>query len=116
MNMMTSLRPHMGEPLIPHVSRPVADRLQSLLIGINALINLSAGVRYPALAGCAVQPYAGFVMTGTSCQRPLLFSEMQQIADMTGFDVVLMRYDADRGCSFDIILQEGDRKLIRYLA
>jgi hypothetical protein len=116
MNMMTAIRPQVGEPLIPYVSRPVVDRLQALLVAIDALIDLNAGLRYPILAGCAVMPFARFVMTGTSCRRPLLLPELQLIAEQTGLDAVLLRLDAERGVTFDIVLDEGARRLCGYVA
>jgi hypothetical protein len=116
MNMMTSIRPDMGGPLMPHVSRPVVDRLQALLVAIGALIDTGAARKNPLLGGCAVAPFAGFVTTGTTCRRPLLFPEVQQIAEQTGFDALLLRFDVDRGTSFDLTLEEGERRLCRYVA
>jgi hypothetical protein len=115
MNMMTAIRPEVGEPLIPYVSRPVVDRLQALLVAIDALIDTSAGRRYPILAGCAVMPFARFVMTGTSCRRPLLLPELQLIAEHTGLDAGLLRFDADRGVTFDFVL-EGEQRHCGYVA
>jgi hypothetical protein len=116
MNMMTTIRPEVGEPLIPYVSRPVVDRLQALLVAIDALIDISAGRRYPILAGCAVMPFARFVMTGTSCRRPLLLPELQLIAERTGLDSALLRFDVARGVTFDLVLEEGARRLCGYVA
>lgn len=116
MNMMTSIRPHMDGPLMAHISRPVVDRLQSLLVSIDALIDVTAGQRYPFLAGCAVQPFARFIATGTSCQRPLLLPEARLIAQRTGFDTLLLRHDPERGTTFDFALEGGERALHRYVA
>lgn len=116
MNMMTSIRAAADTPLIPYVSRPVVERLQGLLVAIDALIDTGTAKTNPSLSGCAVAPFARFVATGTSCRRPLLFPEVQQIAEQTGFDVLLLRYDAERGVSFDIHLQVGGRQLCHYVA
>jgi hypothetical protein len=116
MNMMVMNRPATGEPVLPHPSPRVVNRLEAFLIAFDPLIETHAGIRNRLLAGSAVMPFANMALAGTSCGRPLLFNEGEKIARETGFDVVLLRYDAERGVTFDIRLQERPDWLCRHVA
>jgi hypothetical protein len=46
----------------------------------------------------------------------LLFREGELIGDASGHAIILLRFDADRGTSFDILPYGRERWLCRYLA
>ncbi len=116
MNMMTIDRPLTGEPLLPPTTQRVINRRDAALRAIGAMIDPEADRNNPRLAGCAVAPHAGFVMAATSLPRPMLFRECERIADGTAYDTLLLRFDPDRGVSFDILFRDSERWLCRYLA
>ncbi|MXO67182.1 hypothetical protein [Altericroceibacterium endophyticum] len=113
MSSMTLNHPFVGEPIVPFVSHPVQRRIQKCTMAIGAMIHTR---REPWLAGCAVAPFAGFVMTGTSCNRPLLLPEGRALAELTGHDALLLRHDAIRGTSFDMLLRDHEDWLFGYVA
>ena len=116
MNMMLFDRPAKGECLMPPTTQRVVNRMGALGEAIGGAIDLNVGRHVPLLGGTMVLPEANLVIAGTNCRRPLLFHEAQLIAQTWLRDVVLLRFDADRGASFDILLREGRDVLCGYLA
>jgi hypothetical protein len=103
MNMMTTIRPATGELPLARTTQRVRSRLHAAAAAIAAIVDCGASKLNPMLAGSIVMPFANIALTGTNCARPLWFAECETIAKSTGLDVVLLRFDALRGATFDIL-------------
>ncbi|KZX94682.1 hypothetical protein A3718_07035 [Erythrobacter sp. HI0019] len=55
-------------------------------------------------------------LAATSCDRPLLYPECELMAQITGMDLILLRFDALHGASFDVLLNEASEWLNHYVA
>ena len=116
MTMMLLERPIAAAPLLPPTNQVVKNRMCALAGAIGGLVDPAPGARYPNLAGCLVMPYAGLLLAGTACRRPLLFPEGDVLYAVTGLDVILVRHDADRGTTYDLRLNGQPGWLYRYQA
>ncbi|WP_156367389.1 hypothetical protein [Novosphingobium sp. KN65.2] len=101
---------------MPWTTQQVRNRMMALALAIGAEIDPEASERHRSLAGTIVMPFAQLLIAGTNCQRPLLFPEMVHLARESGLEVVLSRFDATRGVSFDILLQDRANILYGYAA
>lgn len=108
--------PLSGGPVLPRSTHRVINRQEALVRAVGAIIDTQASEGNGLLTGCAVAPYAHLVMAATALSRPLLYPECNLIAHATGFDMILQRFDADRGSSFDILLRGEKEWLCRHLA
>lgn len=115
MTMMT-IPPFVGEPLLMPTTHRARSRLKAFLVATGAMIDTGAAQQNALLAECYVAPFAGFVATATCCGRPLLYPEAQLIAQSIGLDMILLRFDAERGTSFDVLFEGSERWLCCYLA
>lgn len=116
MNMMLLERPVAGASLLPPSGNAVVSRMRTFATAIGGLVDTAAAVRDPMLAGCVVMPYAGLVLAGTACRRPLIFREGDAVARHSRLDLVLLRFDAERGVTFDIRLQQRFDWLCHHVA
>jgi hypothetical protein len=116
MTMMLLERPIAAEPLLPPTNQVVKNRMCALAGAIGGLVDPAPGARDAKLAGCLLMPYAGLLLAGTSCRRPLLFPEGETLHTITGVDVILVRHDADRGTTYDLRLNGQTGWLCRYQA
>lgn len=91
-------------------------RLNAIARDISGLVEPPAATRDPAFTGCVLMPWAGVVLAGTTCRRPLLFNEGEALARYSGLDLVLLRFDAERGVTFDVRLQRRNEWLFRYIS
>ncbi|MXO65956.1 hypothetical protein [Altericroceibacterium endophyticum] len=112
MNMMFAIRPRTTE----FNGGEVIHRLQSVASAINAVIGKDGSALDPLFTQAIVLPIAGVVVMGTGRRRPLYFGSAERLADLTGMDVLVLRFDAARGASFDILLRGAARWLSGYLA
>lgn len=99
-------------PFKPSTYR-VANRLKAFADAISPGQSTAGG---GLLSNTLVLPDAGIVFAGTNCRAPLYDCESEEIAELTGFDVILMRFDPDTGAHFDIFFTQPDRVLRNYLA
>ena len=116
MNMMLMRRPILDAEPLPTPSWPVMRRMEALAAAIDGPIDVAPDRRDPRFAGCLLLWQADLLIAGTSCRRPLVFAEAERLAQYGGRDLVLLRYDADRGTTFDLYLQSRADWLIRYQA
>lgn len=116
MTMMMLERPVADAPILPPASNAVTTRVHAFANAIGGLVDPTAAARNPMLLGCVVMPYAGLVLAGTACRRPLLFREGDGVARHSRLDFVLLRFDAERGVTFDIRLQRQPEWLCHYVA
>jgi hypothetical protein len=79
--------------------------MQALAAAIKGPVDIAPGHRDPKLCGCLLMPQADLLIAGTACRRPLLFAEAERIAQYSRHDLILLRYDAERGTTFDLYLQ-----------
>jgi hypothetical protein len=100
--------------ILPLPSPAVKRRMLTIAHAMGALIQKPGGAD-PMLQGCLVLPFAGMVLAGTACARPLLFAECDDLARATSHDVIILRHDALRGTTFDIKLGSESRWFRRYL-
>jgi len=114
MNLMTE-RPFAGEPLVTPTTYRARLRAEAFLMAIDVMLDTNSPCENGLLSQCYVAPCAQFVMVATCCDRPLLYREGELIGDATGHDVILLRFDADRGTSFDILRCGSKQWLCRYL-
>ena len=115
MNMETSMHALVGGPILPLVSRKVKTRGRNMLLTTGARIDEEAAKANPLLTGCLIAPEADLALTMTICRRPLVLPEAELIAQLTGRHMVLLRFDADRGASFDVRRKESSHWLCHYL-
>jgi hypothetical protein len=111
-----SLSPLIGEPVLAPSTQRVASRHGAVVQAIGALIDNQAAERNGLLTGCAVAPDASLVIAATALNRPLRYPECNLIAQASRSDMILLRFDADRGASFDILLRDRKVWLCRHLA
>jgi hypothetical protein len=104
-----------ADAILPPSSPAVQRRMLATVHAMGALIR-QAGSADPKLQGCLALPFAAIVLAGTACARPLLFAECDALAHYTGHDVIVLRYDALQGATFDIKLKSEPCWLRRYLA
>ncbi|MEW9853900.1 hypothetical protein [Novosphingobium sp. M1R2S20] len=116
METMLLERPVAGASLLPPTSRAVALRVHAFAGAIGGLVDTTAAARDPMFAGSVVMPYAGLVVAGTACRRPLIFREGDAVARHSRLDLGLLRFDAERGVTFDIRLQQRSEWLCHYVA
>ncbi len=116
MNYIPYVSPLTGGPVLPPSTQRVANRHEEVVRAVNMMTDDHAHHRNGLLTGCAVVPYASLVIAATSLDRPLLFPECNLIAHSSRSDMILMRFDADRGASFDILLRDRKDWLCRHLA
>ncbi|MEA1015323.1 hypothetical protein [Sphingosinicella sp. LY1275] len=79
--------------------------MQALAAAIKGPVDMSPGDRDARLSGCLLMPQADLLIAGTACHRPLLFAEAERIAQYSRHDLILLRYDAERGTTVDLYLQ-----------
>lgn len=116
MTIMLMQRPIADACSLPPTSNAVAARMDAFAAAIGGLVDTAAPARDPVLSGCVVMPYASLVLAGTACRRPLLFREGDGVARHSRLDLVLLRFDAGRGATFDIRLQQQPGWLCHYVA
>lgn len=116
MNYIPYISPLTGEPVLPPSTQRVANRHEAFVQAVGAMIDSHAAKRNGLLTGCAVARFADLVMAATSLDRPLLYPECTLIAHSSRSDMILQRFDAVRGSSFDILLRSSENWLCRYLA
>ena len=114
MNIMLMRRPILGTAPLPMPSWPVMRRMEALAAAIDGPIDIAPGDRDPMLAGCLLLWQADLLIAGTACRRPLVFAEAERLAQYSGCDFVLLRYDAERGTTVDLYLQSRADWLVRY--
>ena len=116
MNMMLMRRPTLGAAPLPTPSWPVMRRMEALAAAIDGPIDIAPETRDPLFAGCMLMCQGDLMIAGTACRRPLMFAEVERLAQYSGRDFVLLRYDAERGTTFDLYLQTRADWLVRYQA
>lgn len=116
MNMLLMRRPILDAGPLPTPSWPVMRRMEAFAAAIDGPIEIAPGTRDPLFGGCLLLWQADLLIAGTSCRRPLVFAEAERLAQYSGRDLVLLRYDADRGTTFDLYLQSRADWLVRYQA
>ncbi|MFN3387566.1 MAG: hypothetical protein ACK40O_01440 [Allosphingosinicella sp.] len=114
MTTMLMRRPIMDAEPLPMPSWPVMRRMGAFAAAIDGPIDVAPGTRDPKLAGCFLLWQADLLIAGTACRRPLVFAEAERLAQYSGRDLALLRYDAERGTSFDLYLQSRGNWLVRY--
>jgi hypothetical protein len=98
-------RPFLGAEPLPTTTHFVRRRMQALAAAIKGPVNIAPGHRDARLSGCLLMPQADLLIAGTACHRPLLFAEAERIAQYSRHDLILLRYDAERGVTFDLYMQ-----------
>lgn len=116
MKIQTLTQFEVNQPLISWTPRPVMQRMAEFQAAIGANVDLRASRRQPLFTNTLVMPSAKLVLAGTSCSRPMYFPECELLADVSEFDVALLRHDVDRGVSFDIRFKDTGRWSCCYLA
>lgn len=117
MTMMLLERPIVAaEPLLPHISQAVKNRMCALAAAIGGRMDPTPGAMTPELTGCLTMPNAGLLVAGTSCRRPLLFPEGEALYARSGLEVILVRHDVVRGTTYDLLLHDHAGWLCRYQA
>ncbi|EMD81905.1 hypothetical protein [Pacificimonas flava] len=108
-------RPETGEPFLPRMRRAVTARVHACAAEVDDLVDLDVSRDHAILGGCAVMQYAGLIVTGTACRRPLLFAEGEALGRRTGLDLLLMRFDVQPcGTTFDIRLDANGAWLTNF--
>ena len=91
----------------------VANRLNSFVGVIGADRHMAGG---GILLNTIVVPGAGIALAGTNCRTPLYHRECKEVSELTGLDVILLRFDADKGAHFDVFMTQPDQTFCDYVA
>lgn len=116
MNMMTLNRPLEGDPLLPPATHRTRSRLRSLIRASGLAGDDSSGLEERISGGYFADPSAGIALLATSCNRPLYYPEAEAFAQIAQMDLVLLRFDALEGVSFDLLQDGSCIWLCNYLA
>lgn len=116
MNAISLQRPLEGEPLVLPLTYRTRSRFASLLISCGLVTANAARFDKGIAGGCFENRDAGLVVAATALQRPLLYTECEKLAQFSGKDLVLMRFDPLDGVSFDLLLEGSHNWLCHYLA
>lgn len=99
--------------LFRYMSHRIATRLCSF---VNAVDDSERRHGASVLANTILLPNASIVVAGTNCRAPLYDRESKEVAALTGFDVILLRFDPDEGTLFDLFLTRMRGVLRNYVA
>lgn len=116
MTMMLLRRPIRDAESLPTPMWPVMRGMEALAVAIDGPIDIAPEARDPLFVGCLVLSQADLLIAGTSCRRPLVLAKTERLAQYSGRDLVLLRYDPDRGTTFDLYLQIRADWLVRHQA
>lgn len=114
MNMMTLAPPVTEAPTLARTSQRVRDRVAELALAMGTRVDAEARQTHPLMRGCFVLSSAGVVLSGTACARPMWQSQCLSIAQDTGFDFGLLRFDPIEGVTLDWLPPDGADPLIGY--
>ena len=116
MNLTTIERPLEGEPLLPPATHRLRSRFCNFLIS-SGLCAPGADALNEALAnGFLAHHERGVVVTATSCDRPLFYPECEMLAQFLPLDLILLRFDALAGATFDVLLAGSRNWLSEFVA
>jgi len=116
MNMMISFRPGADHATGPFTTQRVTNRMEAAACAINAVIGRDGSTLVPIFERSIVMPIANVILAGTGCRCPLYLDSAEKLGAVADKDVIVLRFDADRGTSFDILFNGAGRWLCRYLA
>ncbi len=116
MNTMISLAPRAEQQTPWFTTQRVINRMEAAASAINAVIGKDGSTLDPFLQQSIVMPIANIAIAGTGCPHPFYLDRAEMIGAATGRDVLLLRFDADRGTTFDILFHGADRWLNRFVA
>ncbi|WP_298671502.1 hypothetical protein [uncultured Sphingomonas sp.] len=110
-------RPNTGADPLPRPRQAIRNVMMKLAADIGGPVDLAPEQYDPCLAHCLLLPQAMLVIGGTPCWRPLVATEAARIADATGYDLILVRYDAG-AVDYDLLFADhgGDGWLERCTA
>lgn len=103
------------QPLLPRPSNVVKSQVFGLARLLDSQVELSPAGRALIDAGCVYMPLAGLVILGTSCARPLLRDEADQVGQLLSCDILLLRCEAGQGFSLDVRFTHKDGWHTSYL-
>jgi hypothetical protein len=104
------------QPLLPWTPRQVVRRMNAFQETMGARLDLSARLCHPLFTNTLVMPSANLVLAGTSCSRPMYLREGALLADVSQSDVLFLRFDPDRGTTFDVLLRDAQGWLCGFVA
>ena len=116
MNLVTLKRPVMGEPLLPQAAHRTRSRLAALVEACGVSLRGGEPLDEQLNQGVVTSSAANLALAATSCDRPLLYPECELMAQILCMDLVLFRFDALYGASFDMLLNEAGEWLHHYVA
>lgn len=103
------------QPLLPRPSNVVKSQVFGFARLLDGQVELSSAGRALIDAGCVHMPLARLVILGTSCARPLLRDEADQIGQLLGCDMLLLCCEVGQGISLDVRLTHKEDWLEGYL-
>lgn len=104
MNMITMNRSLVGEPLLPRITQRTRNRLFDFLLASGLANSDPRCLEKRLRSGFYADREANLLVAATGCNRPLLCAETETLARALGLNLILMRFDPDRGVAFDILL------------
>lgn len=104
MNVTTIERPLKGEPLLPLATYRLRSRFTNFLISSGLCAPCGDALNEALENGFLAHHERGVVVTATSCDRPLFYPECETLARLLPLDLVLLRFDALAGATFDVLL------------
>lgn len=116
MNTMISLAPRAEQETQWFTTQRVINRMEAAAAAINAVIGRDGNPLDPFLQQSIVIPIANIILAGTNCPPPFYLDRAETMGAATDTDVVLLRFDADKGTTFDILFRGAERWLNRFVA
>lgn len=97
-----------------HPNQRVWRRMQVIADTIGGSVDAQAGLRHPAMFGCILMADAGLLIAGTATPRPMWLADGQNVAQLTGLDILLVRTSI-HDATFDVYLAEDRTWLVDYV-
>lgn len=116
MNTMISLAPRAEQETPWFTTQRVINRMEAAASAINAVIGKDGSTLDPFLQQSIVMPIPNILLAGTGCPHPFYLERAETMGAATGRDVLLLRFDADKGTTFDVRFHDADRWLCRFVA
>lgn len=116
MNTMISLAPRAEQETQWFTTQRVINRMGATAAAINAVIGRDGNALDPFLQQSIVMPIANIILAGTNCPPPFYLDRAETLGAATDRDVILLRFDPDRGTTFDVLFRGADRWLNRFVA